>query len=67
MLTNSVSEMINNHLASLLALSVQCKLKLLESSCQTWNRLLLGCNQGQFSFILHAASDTLPTAVNLQH
>ena len=32
----------------------------------TWNRLLFGCNTGQFSFILHAASDTLPAAVNLQ-
>ena len=38
----------------------------LESSCGSWNRLLLGCNPGQFSFILRAASDTLPTAVNLQ-
>jgi len=33
-------------------------------SCGSWNRLLLGCNPGQFSFILRAASDTLPTAVN---
>jgi len=50
-------------------LSVQCKLKdsiSLESSCETWNKLLLGCNPGQFSFILRAASDTLPTAVNFQ-
>jgi len=36
------------------------------ASCGTWNRLLLGCNPGHFSFILRAASDTLPTAVNLQ-
>jgi len=45
---------------------VQCKLKepvLLESSCGSWNRLLLGCNP---AFILCAAFDTLPTAVNLQ-
>ena len=28
---------------------------------------MLGCHPGQLSFILHAASDTLPTAVNLQH
>ena len=27
---------------------------------------MLGCHPGQFSFILRAASDTLPTAVNLQ-
>ena len=39
----------------------------LESGCGTWNRLLLGCNPGQFSFILRAASDTLPTAMNLPH
>jgi len=38
----------------------------LESCCETWNRLLLGCNPGHFSFILRAASGTLPTAVNLQ-
>jgi len=50
-------------------LSVQSKLKdsiTLESGCRTWNRLLLGCNPGQFSFILRAASDTLPTSVNLK-
>ena len=50
-------------------LSVQCKLKdsvSLESCCGTWNRLLLGCNPGHISFILRAASDILPTAVNLQ-
>jgi len=50
-------------------LSVQCKLKdsvSLESCCGTWNRLLLGCNPGHISFVLRAASDTLPTAVNLQ-
>jgi len=51
-------------------LSVQCKLRnsvQLETCCGSWNRLLLGCHPGQFSFILRAASDTLPTAVNLQH
>ena len=39
---------------------------MLESSCKTWNRLLKGFHPGQLSFLLHAASDTLPTAVNLQ-
>ena len=56
----------NKHLDTL---SVQCKLKdsvSLESCCGTWNRLLLGCNPGHISFVLRAASDTLPTAVNLQ-
>ena len=33
---------------------------------KTWNRLLLGCHPGHSSFILQAASDTLPTPVNLQ-
>ena len=56
----------DGHLSTL---SVQCKLKdlvSLESCCGTWNRLLVGCNPGQFSFILRATSDTLPTPVNLQ-
>ena len=56
----------NDHLDTL---SVQCKLKdsvSLEACCGTWNRLMLGCHPGQLSFILRAASDTLPTAVNLQ-
>ena len=56
----------DNHLDTL---SVQSKLKdsvTLESGCRTWNRLLLGCNPGQMSFILCAASDTLPTSVNLK-
>ena len=55
-----------NHLDTL---SVQSKFKdsaCLETYCGTWNRLLLGCHPGQFSFILRAASDTLLTAVNLQ-
>ena len=50
-------------------LSVQCKLKdsvCLESCCKTWNRLLLECHLGHISFILRAASDTLPISVNLQ-
>ena len=39
----------------------------LEVSCKTWNRLLGGFRHpGQLSFFLHAASETLPTAVNLQ-
>ena len=57
---------IENHLDTL---SVQSKLKdsaRLETCCGTWNRLMLGCHPGQFLFILRAASDTLPTAVNLQ-
>ena len=56
----------DNHLDTL---SVRSKLKesvTLESGCRTWNRSLLGCNPGQLSFILCAASDTLPTSVNLK-
>jgi len=50
-------------------LSVQSKFEgsaELEDSCKTWNQLLSGFHPGQLSFLLHAASDTLPTAVNLQ-
>ena len=38
----------------------------MEASCKTWNRLLSTFHPGQLSFLLRAASDTLPTAVNLQ-
>ena len=61
----NVSIMMNTWV---LTLSVQSKLKdsiTLESSCRTWNRLLLGSNPAQLSFF-HAASDTLPTPVNLK-
>ena len=50
-------------------LSVQSKFEgsaELENSCKTWNRLLKGFHPGQLSFLLRAASDTLPTPVNLQ-
>ena len=49
-------------------LSVQSKFQNsaeLETSCRTWNRLVMGFHPGQLSFLLRAASDTLPTAVNL--
>ena len=55
-----------DHLQSL---TVQSKFEgspMLESSCKTWNRLLKGFHPGQLSFLLRAASDTLPIAVNLQ-
>ena len=51
------------------SLSVQCKFKdaaFLEMSTCLWNRLLLRLHLGQFSFILRASSDTLPTPMNLQ-
>ena len=51
----------------IITLSVQSKLKesiSLESSCGTWNRLLLCLNATQFPFILHVFSATLPTVVN---
>ena len=55
-----------NHLQTL---SVQSKFEgsaELENPCKTWNRLLKGFHPGQLSFLLRAASDTLPTPVNLQ-
>ena len=66
--------LLRDHIASqcrdhLQTLSVQSKFKgsvELEESCKTWNRLLSGFHPGQLSFLLRAASDTLPTAVNLQ-
>jgi len=50
-------------------LSVQSKFEdsvELEESYKAWNQPLSGFHPGQLSFLLHAASDTLPTAVNLQ-
>jgi len=38
----------------------------LETSCRTWNRLLYSLRPGQLAFLLRAASDTLPTAMNLR-
>ena len=63
---NALTPRSDDHLDTL---SVQCKLKdsvCLESCRRTWNRLSLGCHPGHLSFILRAASDTLPTPVNLQ-
>ena len=51
------------------ALSVQSKFAdsaELETSCRTWHRLLSSLHPGQLSFLLRAASDTLPTAMNLR-
>ena len=54
--------------AHLNQLIVQCKFldyAKLETICQTWNKLLTGFHPRELSFVLRAASDTLPTAVNL--
>ena len=56
----------NTHLSSL---SVQCKLTEaihLEQESQVWKRIRDGLPAGQLSFILCAASDTLPTPLNLR-
>ena len=56
----------NTHLSSL---SVQCKLieaVNLEQESQVWKRIRDGLPAGQLSFILRAASDTLPTPLNLR-
>lgn len=50
-------------------LSVQCKFKevcTLEEENRVWKRIMDGLPAGQLSFILRAASDTLPTPVNLK-
>jgi len=49
-------------------LSVQCKFTdsaELETSCRTWDQLSSSLHPGQLSFLLRAASDILPTAINL--
>ena len=64
-LTQYNKSQCENHLQTL---TVQSKFGCsaeLESSCKTWNRLLAGFHPGQLSFLLQAASDTLPTAINL--
>ena len=56
----------NTHLSSL---SVQSKLTEavnLEQESQVWKRIRDGLLAGQLSFILRAASDTLPTPLNLR-
>ena len=55
-----------NHLQKLTVQSKFSSSAELERSCKTWNRLLAGFHPGQLSFLLRAASDTLPTAVNLR-
>ena len=66
LLSDNVKSNCSTHLQTL---TVQCKFAdsaRLEDSCKTWNRLIAGFNPGQLSFLLRAASDTLPTAVNLR-
>ena len=49
---------------------MQCKLTeavKLEQESQVWKRIRDGLHVGQLSFILRAASDTLPTPLNLRH
>ena len=51
-------------------LSVQCKFNdacVLEKDNGVWNRIMQGLPAGQLSFLLRAASDTLPTPHNLKH
>ena len=55
-----------NHLQKLTVQSKFSSSAELERSCKTWNRLLAGFHPGQLSFLLRAASDTLPTAINLR-
>jgi len=48
------------------AFSVQSKFADTAKSCRTWHRLMSGFHPGQLSFLLWAASGTLPTEVNLR-
>ena len=66
LLRDHTTSQCKHHLQTL---SVQSKFEgsaELEGSCKTWNRLLSGFHPGQLSFLLRAASDILPSAVNLQ-
>ena len=65
-ITSNLASYWNTHLSSL---SVQNKLSesiKLELENQVWKRIRDGLPAGQLSLILRAASDTLPTALNLQ-
>ena len=65
-LTQYNKSQCENHLQTLTVQSkFGCSVEL-ESSCKTWNRLLAGFHPSQLSFLLRAASDTLPTAINLR-
>ena len=52
-----------DHLQTLTVQSKSANSAELESCCRTWNRLVAGFHPGQLSFLLRAASDTLPAAL----
>jgi len=56
---------VSDNEAHLNQLTMQCKFLDSAKLETTWNKLLSGYHPGQPSFVLRAASDTLPTAVNL--
>ena len=66
LLFNTITADCDSHLQNL---SVQSKFgdsAQMERSCRTWHRLMSGFHPGQLLFLLRAASDTLPTPVNLR-
>ena len=65
-LTNSETQKWDDHLSKLTVqnkFSDACKLEQLDN--KVWARIQQGIPSGQLSFILRAASDTLPTPMNL--
>jgi len=63
------SGICSRHEEHLKSLSVQSKfleVTDLESQNRVWNRVMLGLPAGQYSFILRAGTDTLPTPLNLK-
>ena len=63
-LLSEVKSTCEDHLQTLSVQSRMADSAKLEASCRTWNRLLSSLHPGQFSFLLWAASNTLPTAMN---
>jgi len=66
LLRDHIASQCRDHLQTLFVRSKFKGSAELEESCKTWNWLLSGFHPGQLSFLLRAASDTLPAAVNLQ-
>jgi len=62
-LLNEVKSTCKDHLQTLSEFGDSAEL---EASCRNCNRLLSSLHPGQLSFLLLAASDTLPTTMNLR-
>ena len=66
LLSDNLKSECETHLQTLSVQSKFCDPAKVERSCRTWHQLMSGFHLGQLLFLLHTASDTLPTAVNLR-